>query len=80
MTDKDSPPRIHRRVDDNQKRREKVAEGAETGTRKHATTNEPGGRLNRVYSDVRTRAHHTNAELNMMRERSFSVDDQHGKF
>ncbi|ACL16350.1 hypothetical protein [Methanosphaerula palustris] len=80
MPDKDSPPRIHRRVNDNQRRREKVAEGAESGTRKHATTDEPGGRLNRVYTDVRTLAHHTNAELKMMRERNFSVDDQHRKF
>ena len=81
MTDKDSPGvRTRRRVDDTLEKREKVVGGAEAGTRQPTTIDESGGRVNRVHADVRIRAHHTNAELKMMRERASGFDGQNKRF
>lgn len=79
MTDKDSPAVRARRGDIREKRGEVVG-NAEAGARERATTDEPRGRLHRVYTDVRIRAHHTNAELKMMREKASGLDGQHRRF
>jgi hypothetical protein len=81
MTDKDHQTvRAHRRVDDSREKREEVVEGAEAGARGKAPADASRGRLNRVYSDVRIRAHHTNAELKMMRGRASGFEEYHKKF
>jgi len=75
MTNKDyHSGRIHRRGDGD---REPEARAAGSGRRVQARGDEPRERMHRVYPDVRIRAHHTNAELKMMRERTSGPDDPH---
>jgi hypothetical protein len=82
MTDKDHQTvRTPRSIDDSREKREEGVEGAEAGTRKKSPVDDTSrGRLNRVYSDVRIRAHHTNAELKMMRGRASGFEEHHKKF
>ena len=80
MTDKDSHAvRVRRRVDPNPERAERDVRDAGSGQPKQAMNNEPKERLHRVYTDVRIRAHHTNAELKMMGERAQGVEGHQQK-
>lgn len=79
MTDKDRPA-VRARRGDIREMREKINGNAEGRSPERVTVDELRGRLHRVYTDVRIRAHHTNAELKMMRERTSGFDGQHRKF
>lgn len=81
MTDKDrQTARTPDKDSNTRETREQIVEGAEARTRKQVPVDASRGRLNRVYSDVRIRAHHTNAELKMMRERASGFEDHYKKF
>lgn len=81
MTDKDSHAvRVRRRVDPTPERAKSDVGGAGSGRPEQSMNNEPKERLHRVYTDVRIRAHHTNAELKMMRESGSGVEGHQRKF
>lgn len=80
MTDKDSHAVwVRRRVDPTPERAKSDVGGAGSGRPEQAMNNEPKERLHRVYTDVRIRAHHTDAELKMMRESGSGVEGHQRK-